>query len=183
MWIDDALRRTWRASVALLLLTMPVSLASGGEGQQTPTFTDLERFSFELGDTASVDGGKVPLSGGKWQDPAVGGSTFALHAIHAIGDLDGDRVADAAALLVETSPAGAFTYLFALLNRDGRLTQPGPPEWLGDGTVVERLTIDGRGTVIVRFLTHKDSDRACCPTLRIEDRYRVQNGRLIGITK
>jgi hypothetical protein len=69
------------------------------------------------------------------------------------------------------------------MNRDGRAVQLGEPEWLGDRTVVERLTIDRNGIISVRYVTHGDDDPACCPTMKIEDRYRVAKGKLIGITK
>ena len=39
--------------------------------------TDLQNFTFDLGDSSSVDDGKVPLANGKWVDPD-GGSTFTL---------------------------------------------------------------------------------------------------------
>ena len=45
------------------------------------------------------------------------------------------------------------------------------------------MTIDRKGVIAVRYLTHKDSDQECCPTLRIEDRFRIENGVLTGITK
>src|SRR5688500_6437372 len=66
------------------------------------TLRDLQNFTFDLVDTASVAGGKVPLTNGQWVD-ADGGSSFTLAPIHAIGDLDGDGAADAVAILVETS--------------------------------------------------------------------------------
>ncbi len=147
------------------------------------TRAQLETFTFELGATSSVEGGKVPLVKGRWTDPD-GGSTFTLHPTHAIGDLDGDGHADAVAIVVETSGGtGSFYYLFALMNRDGAAVQLGEPEWLGDRTVVERLVIDRSGIVSVRYVTHGDDDPACCPSLKIEDRYRVAQGKLIGITQ
>lgn len=142
----------------------------------------LQNFTFDVGPTASVDGGKVPLQDGKWSDPE-GGSTFTLHHAHAFGDLDGDRAADAVVILIEASGgSGSFSYLFAIKNRGGVPEQLGEPEWLGDRTVIERVTIDRRGVIAVRYVTHKDGDPACCPTMRIEDRYRVDNGRLVGLT-
>ena len=65
-----------------------------------------------------------------------------------------------------------------MLARDDGATQAGPPEWLGDRSVIERLTVDRKGIVTVRYRTHKDGDRECCPTLRIDDRYRVEDGLL-----
>ena len=147
------------------------------------TRAKIETFTFDLGATSSVEGGKVPLVNGGWTDPA-GGSTFTLHPIHAIGDLDGDGNPDAVAILVEASGGtGSFSYLFALMNRHNAPVQLGEPEWLGDRTVIERLSIDRKGIVTVRYVTHGDDDPACCPTMKIEDRYRVEQGKLIGLTK
>ena len=147
------------------------------------TRADLETFIYNLGDTASVEGGKVPLTAGKWTDPE-GGSTFTLHPTHAVGDLDGDGTGDAVAILVEaTGGTGSFYYLFALLNRDGKPVQAGEPEWLGDRSVIQRVSIDRKGIVSVRYITHGDNDPSCCPTMKIEDRYRLENGKLVGITR
>jgi hypothetical protein len=147
------------------------------------TRAQIETFTYDLGETSSVEGGKVPLVNGRWTDP-VGGGTFTLHPTHAIGDLDGDGNADAVAIVVEASAGtGSFYYMFAVMNRDGAPVQLGEPEWLGDRTVVQRLAIDRKGVVSVRYVTHGDDDPACCPTMKIEDRYRLEDGKLIGITK
>lgn len=147
------------------------------------TRAQLEMFTFDLGPSASVEGGQVPLVNGRWSD-RDGGSTFSLHPTHAIGDLDGDGHADAVAILVESpGGTGSFSYMFAVMNRNGQPVQLGEPEWLGDRTVVERLTIDRHGIIALRYVTHRDSDPSCCPTLKIEDRYRVEQGQLIGILK
>jgi hypothetical protein len=164
-------------------LSVPLakSAAQSKIGLQPP---DLANFAYTLGEGASVEGGKVPLKDGTWTDSGVGGSTFELDPHHAIGDLDNDGIPDAAAIVVERSQgSGTFYYLFALLSRDGKPVQAGPPDWLGDRSKIDRLSIDRKGTLSVRYVTHKDSDPECCPTLRIEDRFRIQNGVLIGITK
>ena len=123
------------------------------------------------------------MANGKWTD-ADSGSTFTLHPIHALGDFDGDGNGDAIAILVESSAGtGSFYYMFAIGSRDGKLAQLGEPEWIGDRTVVQRLSIDRKGVITVRYITHAPGDPACCPTLRIEDRYRVEGGKLVGITK
>jgi hypothetical protein len=146
--------------------------------------TDLANFTYDLGDDASVEGGKVPLKGGNWKDTGDGGSVFVLDSHHALGDLDADGIGDGAAILVErSSGSGTFYYLFALLSRGGAAVQAGPPEWLGDRSVIERVAIDRKGIIAVRFVTHKDNDPLCCPTMRIEDRYRIVDGVLKGITK
>lgn len=147
------------------------------------TRAQLAGFTYALGEASSVEGGMVPLSNGTWADPD-GGSTFTLHPTHAIGDLDGDGQADGVAIVVESSGGtGSFYYLFALTHRDGRLVQAGEPEWLGDRTKIERLSIERGGVLTVRYITHGDDDPACCPTMKITDRYRVRDGKLVGITK
>jgi hypothetical protein len=147
------------------------------------TRAQLETFTYTLGDASSVEGGKVPLSNGKWTDPE-GGSTFGLHATHAFGDLDGDGNEDAVVILTEsTGGTGTFYYMFAVINRDGQPVQVGEPEWLGDRTLIQRLSIDRKGIITIRYVTHGDNDRSCCPTMKIEDRYRVADGKLVGITK
>jgi hypothetical protein len=162
-----------------LLLAVVVVAASAAP----LTRADIETFTYDLGDTSSVEGGKVPLVKGRWTDSS-GGSSFTLHPVHAIGDLDADGQADAVAILVESSGGtGSFYYMFAIRNRDGTPVQVGEPEWLGDRTVVQRLTIDRKGVIAIRYVTHADGDPSCCPTLKIEDRYRVENGKLVGILR
>lgn len=147
------------------------------------TLKDLQNFTYQLGEHSNVGDGKVPIAGGTWTD-AESGSTFVLHPVHALGDLDGDGTGDAVAIVVESSRGtGSFYYLFAIGSRDGKPAQLGEPEWLGDRTVVQRLTIDRKGVITIRYVTHADGDPACCPTMKIQDRYRLQNGRLIGITR
>ena len=167
---------------AIILTLFTIGLNAQAKAGLTPA--TLESFVYDLGEGASVSGGKVPLAGGRWTDPADGGSTFTLLPQRAVGDLDGDGLADAAGIILEaTTGTGSFAYLFALLSRDGGAVQAGPPEWLGDRSVIERLAIDRKGILSVRYVTHRDSDRACCPTLRIDDRYRVEHEKLVGITK
>jgi hypothetical protein len=76
--------------------------------------------------------------------------------------------------------SGHFYYLFVLLNKEGKLVQIEHPEWLGDRSVIQRVTIN-RGVLAVRFVTHRDSDPACCPTRQVENKYRVVAGKLVGL--
>jgi hypothetical protein len=176
-------------ALALTLSVLVPTFARAESWTQAPagkplSFHDLENFTYDLGENASVEDGQVPLVGGKWKDPSDGGSTFTLLPIHAIGDLDHDGHADAVGILLEgTTGTGSFYYLFALGNRGGKAEQLGPPEWLGDRSVIQRLTIDRKGIITVRFITHKAGDPLCCPTLKIEDRFRIEGGKLVGITK
>lgn len=173
---------TW-STPALLTAWMLAALPATPPGAPPLTRPALDNFTYDLGPAASVEGGKVPLVNGRWTD-ADGGSTFTLHAQHAFGDLDADGAADAVVVLVEaTAGTGTFAYLFAIGNDAGVPVQRGEPEWLGDRSIVERVAIDRRGVVSVRYVTHKDGDPSCCPTLRIVDRYRLEHGRLAGVVQ
>ena len=152
--------------IALALLQTPL----------VPTFAHLANYTYNFG---PEDKRTVTLKDGKGTDADE--SAFELMTLHAIGDLDGDKQPDAAAMLEESSGgSGHFFYLFVLLNKGGRLVQIEHPEWLGDRSVIQRVTIN-RGVLAVRFITHKDEDAACCPTRQVENRYRVVAGKLEGL--
>ena len=141
-----------------------------------PTFSDLANLTYDFG---PQDKRTVVLKDGKGRDGDY--STFELMKLHAIGDLDGDKQPDAAAMIVESGGGtGTFYYLFVLLNKDGRLVQIEHPEWLGDRSVIQRVTIN-RGVLAIRFITHRDADPACCPTRQVENKYRVAGGKLVGL--
>ena len=174
--IHSAMRICIPAATFGLLLR----LGSGQAAVQTqpPTFDDLAARTYTFG---PEDKRTITLANGAGKETEAGGSLFELMKVHAIGDLDGDKAADAAVLLVEsTGGSGRFYYLFVLMNRGGTLVQIEQPEWLGDRSVIERVRIE-KGIVAVRFLTHRDQDPACCPTRRVENRYRLVNGKLVGL--
>ena len=160
-----------------LLVVAALLVTAATQAQPPPTFKDLANHTYTFG---PEDKRTITLADGRGKEPEEGGSLFELMKVHAIGDIDGDKLADAAVMLVESSGGtGRFYYLFVLMNRGGTLVQIEQPEWLGDRSVMQRVTI-GKGTVAVRFVTHRDQDPACCPTRNVENRYRVVNGRLIG---
>jgi hypothetical protein len=149
---------------------------TAGQPPKGPAFADLANYTYDFG---PEDKRTVTLKDGKGKDADE--SIFELLKVHAIGDLDGDKQPDAAAMLVESSGgSGHFYYLFVLLNRGGTLVQIPYPEWLGDRSVIQRITIN-KGVLAVRFITHKPEDPSCCPTRQVENRYRVVNGKLLGL--
>lgn len=145
-----------------------------------PTVSQFANFSYDFG---PEDKRTVPLKDGFWKDPEEGGSTFELiKEMIALGDLDGDKAEDAVVMLKETSTGtGRFYFLFVLMNRGGKLVQLDAPEWLGDRSVIQRVSIDRRRIIGVRFITHTPNDPACCPSLQVENRYRVQKGKLVAL--
>lgn len=165
--------------MTIVLLAAALALAPTLDPAQAAplAFADLANRTYTFG---PEDKRTITLKDGTGKEPEDGGSTFALMKLHAIGDIDGDKAADAAVMLEESSGgSGHFYYLFVLMHKGGTLVQIEQPEWLGDRSVIERVTI-GKGTVAVRFMTHRDQDPACCPTRRVENRYRVVNGQLVG---
>ncbi len=97
---------------------------------------------------------------------------------YAFGDLDGDGVEDAAALLAENSGgSGTFIYLAAVLNRNGTpqnmATTP-----LGDRVQVNSLSIEEK-EIVVDMITHGPDDPMCCPTQQIVQTYELRDGELV----
>ncbi len=96
----------------------------------------------------------------------------------AIGDLTGDGVEDAVALLVDYSTgSGDFVYLAPVLNAGNEPT-PLDALMIGDRTPVKSLTIDG-GQVIVEFIGPGPSDPLCCPTWNVRKVFSLEDGRLV----
>ena len=160
----------------MTLLTTSIIALALLQAPFVPAFAHLANYTYDFG---PEDKRTVTLKDGKGTD--ADNSAFELMKLHAIGDLDGDKQSDAAVMLEEsTGGSGHFYYLFVMLNKGGRLVQIEHPEWLGDRSVIRRVTIN-RGVLAVRFITHKDSDAACCPTRQVENRYRVVGGKLEGL--
>jgi len=96
----------------------------------------------------------------------------------ATGDLNGDGVEDAVALLVDYSTgSGDFVYLAPVINAG---TEPKPVNALmiGDRTPVKSLTIDGT-QVIVELIGPGPGDPACCPTWNVRKVFSLEDGRLV----
>ena len=82
------------------------------------------------------------------------------------GDLDGDAVADAAAVVfIDPGGSGTFIHLLAMRNRAGTPVQAGR-EFLGDRVRVQSLAIWG-GRIFVTMLAHGPGDGLCCPSIEI----------------
>ena len=82
------------------------------------------------------------------------------------GDLDGDAVPDAAAVVfIDRGGSGAFIHLLAMRNRDGTPVQAGRAV-LGDRVRVHSLAISG-GRIYVTMLAHGPGDGLCCPSVEV----------------
>jgi hypothetical protein len=95
----------------------------------------------------------------------------------AIGDLNGDKVDDAAVILI-SNPGTAGTYydVAAVLNVGGVpyniATEP-----LGENIQVKSLSITS-GVIKVDMVAHGPRDRLCCPTVAITRTYKLQGNQL-----
>jgi hypothetical protein len=90
----------------------------------------------------------------------------------AFGDLDGDGVGDAVAVL-ETDPGGSgiFFELVAVVASESGPHQVASAS-LGDRTDVEDLKL-ADGVIRLDLITHGPEDPLCCPTAREARRYRL----------
>lgn len=94
-----------------------------------------------------------------------------LSNLVAVGDLDGDGVADAAAVVhLNTGGSGTFIYLMLFVGRGGDLVQVGR-EFLGDRVRVQRLGVSGNGIVTLDMIAHGPGEPLCCPTQRVVKRF------------
>lgn len=96
----------------------------------------------------------------------------------ATGDLNGDGVEDAVALLVDYSTgSGDFIYLAPVLNA---MTEPKPLDTLmiGDRTPVKSLIIKG-DQVILEQIAHGPDDPACCPSRNVRKVFILEGDQLV----
>ncbi|HEX5416114.1 MAG TPA: hypothetical protein VFZ25_10640 [Chloroflexota bacterium] len=95
--------------------------------------------------------------------PPPGGTVTLVQDLTAYGDLNGDGVNDAAAILaVDLGGSGTFIWTVAMLDRD-RVPVQSARFFLGDRVRVNSVTIINR-KISVELLTHGPTDPRCCPT-------------------
>ncbi len=126
------------------------------------------------------DQGSFTLSNGVYQS---GATQLTLTRKMAIGDVTGDGVQDAAAILaLETGGSGTFIYLAVMASQGGKPANL-DTLFLGDRVRVQNLTIKN-GQVRVQMLKHKSTDPQCCPTNLVTEVYQIDNslGKLAPIT-
>lgn len=110
------------------------------------------------------------------------GATERVHAglvddLVAFGDLDGDRIADAAVVVfIDPGGSGTFIHLLAIRDRGGTPVQAGRA-FIGDRVRVERLTIRG-GKIFVSMVAHGPGDPMCCPATRMRRAFTLHGRRL-----
>jgi hypothetical protein len=126
--------------------------------------------------------GKVKLTNGICRESFIPSSStqivIKMAEPIAIGDLNGDRVDDAAVILI-SNPGTAGTYydLAAVVNVDG-VPYNIATESLGEDIQVKSLSMTS-GVIRVEMVVHGPRDPLCCPTLPVTQSYRLQVNQLV----
>lgn len=131
--------------------------------------------------TDLTDSKKVKLTDGKYEEPVSydPGSKLIvmLDSEYAVGDINGDGVEDAAAVLVGNSGGtGVFYQLAAVLN-DGGKARPVAQIIIGDRITLKGISIQS-GVIAVGMVTQGPDDPLCCPTLNVVRKYRLEGNTL-----
>jgi hypothetical protein len=127
----------------------------------------------------------VKLTDGSYEgEPFVEGGasrpTVTFIEPYALGDLDGDGVDDVAVFLIESSGgSGAFRYLAAVLNQDGKPVNVAT-QFIGDREQLQSITIEG-GKITVNMVVHGPDDPMCCPSQETTQEYQLQGEQLVQI--
>jgi heat shock protein HslJ len=104
-----------------------------------------------------------------------------INGVELNGDLDGDGVDDAVVFLLERGGgSGAFTYVAAQHNRDGKPVDAGAV-WIEDRIGVRSAAIEN-GQVVLDIIMQGPGDAACCGSHKAHKTYALQEGRLVETT-
>ncbi|MGC9371627.1 MAG: polysaccharide deacetylase family protein [Paracoccaceae bacterium] len=152
---------------------------------RTPTPTPLPDLTWQQlrNLTYALEGlpvGSIALEDGIWRGPD--GLTVQLADVATFGDLDGDQLDDAVALLVTRPVEGDPRYtLAAVLNRGGA-PEPTASVRLGEGVIVRSVTLRS-GRVTVEMLRYERGDPLCCPSQDARRVYELVEGELALTTQ
>jgi hypothetical protein len=130
--------------------------------------------------------GKAQLKNGDFEETAVPGSAtktrISLGEEQATGDLNGDDAQDASVTLVANpGGSGTFTYLAAVINRNGA-ADPIATVFLGDRIIVKSIAIES-GKILVTLLTRKpDEPMAAKPTVEVKRVFKLQGESFVEET-
>jgi len=140
---------------------------------------DLEALTFH---SKVYKDSPVKLTHGEYRAPAAPGSAsevmIELGNKRAFGTLNGR---EAGVVVVTTSLGGTGTfYELALLSRQGDGWSNTDTAQLGDRVRVRAVAIENN-QIVVAMTTHGPKDPMCCPTLEVQKRWSVRDGRLLAV--
>jgi hypothetical protein len=128
--------------------------------------------------------GNATLSNGKYTEKNDSGSavylTVTLTDFSAAGDLNGDKINDAVAILAEDAGgSGTFYYLHAIYN-GGFYIYSIANAFIGDRVKIKGLKIED-GIIYVDMVRHKPEDPMCCPTDEVTRKFKLEGYDLIEL--
>ncbi|MBA3531204.1 MAG: META domain-containing protein [Ardenticatenales bacterium] len=130
-----------------------------------------------------IDGEIIQLEDGRAEQAILEGSESVqqitlLDETVAFGDLNGDGIEDAAAVLtMDMGGSGTFYYLAATIN-EGAEHHPVSTVLLGDRIQIKTIAIEA-GEVAIAMIEAGPEDPMCCPTLETSKHYALQSNSLI----
>ena len=150
---------------------------------QTPTAggvtpEQVQNSLYELGAASSPR--QVQLVDGLYQEGAAGGEDFLLVRMTehiALGDLDGDGVNEAAAVVTENyGGSGVFMFLAVYAEQDDQAVYQ-TSTFIDDRARIQGLEIENEEVWLLATV-HRFDEAMCCPTLETERHYRWFNNQL-----
>jgi hypothetical protein len=157
-------------AAALLVLTSTSAFAAGG---LTPEI--LKNITVSAEDM--VGGGSHPIkfTNGRFKSDSDDDAIMQT----AVGDLDGDGIADGAIAFYESfGGSGVFMTMTVFLYKNHQPVQIGSRA-LGDRSNLKSLKISNK-TLTLDIITHGPNDPAVSPTVHKVIKFHVKHGKLIG---
>jgi len=170
-------------TVPPLAATLPLPTAAPVSPTSTPapaglTLEQLKNETYTLSSASSL---QVTLKDGKFTSPDITGKATVTGQMldqAAIGDLDGDGVADAVVILaVNMGGSGTFHELIAVLAQKGQVADL----LLGDRVQENTLSIQ-TGKIVLDYVRQGPNDPMCCPSEHAQTTYQLQNGKLAVVS-
>jgi hypothetical protein len=161
--------------VFLWVLTIP-GLVQAAPSAQNATGLTLDNLKNAEYRTQYTPTRTVTLTDGVYEDSDAR-LRIELTDFYALGDLNGDGLDDATAILMATAGSNApFYELVALINNTDQ-TAIGGLILLGEGVKLNELAIVN-GTIVVDYLRPQPGDAVCCPSRQVTQRYFSRRGLL-----
>ena len=162
-----------------LLLGAMLMVSCGGDGPGAPTGATLEQATYL---TESSREGTATLEDGEFREPVAEGSAIELVirlGKWTTGHIDGRDGVDAAAVTVEDpGGSGTFSYLHALVDDDGELSDAAVA-FLGDRIRVEGVSIHDGVITVAMFDRAPHEPFTEPPTIAVIRQFRLEAGTLV----
>lgn len=158
----------WPAG-ATLLLTSPPAFAAG------LTTAQLNNVTLDAPDWEGDGVHQLKFTSSEYATKSGNGRILKT----AVGDLDGDGLADGAVVYYENyGGSGAFVRMAVFICKDGKPVQVGMRS-LGDRSDTKNLTIKNK-VLVLDIMTHRPNDSAPDPTKRKVVNFKLKQGKLVG---